>query len=200
MSDRPADLFREPLRQPDQRSCGASVLVVARMLLDDAYAGFVAGGRHGGTGFALPGTMAARFRHEVLDMHRRVTGCVDVSGHLQAPWPRALGTPPWAVARQLSGTGSEDHPARRHTAHLVTDRAAAYDRLVAATTGRRPVPLFVGSRWLPRHVVLVLGEAGTGLRCYEPARGRLCDVTRDDFVAARLGLAGWDRPWFIVPA
>ena len=90
LADRLDELLRHAgtggLRQPDQRSCGAACLVVARMLLDPAYA-----------------DLAARaFRPEVLGMHGRVTGPVDARGALQVPWPRALGTPPWAVARQLS--------------------------------------------------------------------------------------------------
>ena len=56
------------LKQPDRLSCGAAVLVVARMLSDEVYAGRV-----------LP-----RFAEEVLATHRQVVG-----------WgPRALGTPP----------------------------------------------------------------------------------------------------------
>ena len=58
--------------------------------------------------------------------------------------------------------------------------------------------MFVGSKWLPRHVVLALGLVDGSLRFYEPAHGRLVDVSRADFAKAKLGLAGWDRPWFIV--
>ena len=65
----------------------------------------------------------------------------------------------------------------------------------------RPVPAYVGSRWLPRHVVLFLGPVGsTGdrLRCYDPATGRVVEVGREAFVQHRLGLSGWDRPWLVV--
>jgi hypothetical protein len=190
------------LRQPDQRSCGATVLVVARMLLDHGYAELLGSGRHPGTGFALPGSLATRFRHEVLAMHQRVTGPVDADGHLQVPWPRALGTPPWAVAHQMSSTGGA-LPRVAHGVHATwLDRGAVFDRIVAATATGRPVPVYVGNRWAPRHVVLFLGLGPGGdadaLRCYEPAGGRLVDVDRGSFVAARLGLAGWDRPWFTV--
>lgn len=195
----PAVAFSQRLRQPDRRSCGATVLVVARMLVDHAYGEFVATGHHPGTGYAVPGSVADRFGHEVLAMHRRVTGLVDVTGRLQPPWPRALGTPPWALSRQLSGTGSARLPRVRHTTHPVcSDGAATYDRIAAATIARRPVPLYVGNRWAPRHVVLALGEVGGRLRVYEPAQGRLVDVDRVSFDRARLGLAGWDRPWFAV--
>ena len=188
--------FRERLAQPDQRSCGATVLVVARMLVDRGYAELLATGRHPGTGFALPGSPAGRFRYEVLAMHQRVTGVVAATGHLQLPWPRALGTPPWAVAHQMSATG---FPPVEHAVHVALgDRDAMVDRIVAATAARRPVPVFVGNRWAPRHVVLVLGEVDGRLRCYEPAAGGLGDVDRRAFVTGRLALAGWDRPWFVV--
>lgn len=198
-SDWVSQAFGEGLRQPDQRSCGAAALVVARMLLDHAYGEFIATGQHPGTGFTFPGSVADRFRHEVLGMHRRVTGPVDASGGVQVPWPRSLGTPPWAVARQLRATGSALHPRVEHTVQPSwSDRDSAFDRIAAAVARRRPVPVYVGNRWLPRHVVLALGQVDGRLRCYDPARGRLTDVDRAAFTTARLGLAGWDRPWFAV--
>ncbi len=164
------------LRQPDQRSCGPSCLVAARMLLDPAYAA---------------GVSADTFADEVLQLHRRVTRPIDTRGALQLPWPRALGTPPWAVAHQLSAIDDE----RTYAARLALRRARAFDRLAAAEA---PSVLYVGSRWLPRHVVLVVGVGDDWLRIYEPSSGRLVRVTREAFVGASLGLAGWPKPWFTV--
>lgn len=185
--DRPspwaAEVFAQRLAQPDRRSCGAAVLVVARLLADPSYAPFVGS--------------AEAFRSEVLAMHRRVTSPADVRGRLQLPWPRALGTPPWAVAHQLEGTTGVEHDVRV----LRGGRDAAYDEIVAATATGHPVPVYVGSRCLPRHVVLALGtagEGGTALRVYEPSSGRLVDVGRAAFLDGELGLAGWDTPWFSV--
>lgn len=156
------------------------MLVVAKLLADPSYGRFV----------ATPDA----FRGEVLAMHRRVTSLVDVRGRPQLPWPRAIGTPPWAVGHQLEGTTGVEHDIRL----LLDERESAYDDIVAATATRRPVPLYVGNRWLPRHVVLVLGEVGHALRVYEPSRGQLVDVTRAAFLAGTLDLAGWDTPWFSV--
>ena len=197
----PGSVLGERLVQPDRRSCGAGVLVVARMLLDRGYAELVATGRHPVTGFALSGAPADRFRHEVLAMHRRVTGPVDVRGRLQVPWTRALGTPPWAVARQLSATGGGPPRVEHTVVPAWPDRSVVLDRVVAATGHGRPVPMYVGNRWAPRHVVLFLGgTAGRvdALRCYDPARGGVVDVEREAFVGGRLGLGGWDKPWFVV--
>ena len=73
-----------PMRQPDQRSCGATCLVVAAMLADPAYSsGLLASGRFAG---------------EVLTAHRALS-------RTGLPWPRALGTQPCALAAQLSRLG-----------------------------------------------------------------------------------------------
>lgn len=166
------------LEQPDQRSCGPSCLVAARMLLDPAYAASVS---------------ADNFDDEVLRLHRQVTRPIDARGSLQLPWPRALGTPPWAVAHHLSAIDDE----RTFAARLALRRPRAFDRLVAAGV---PSVLYVGSRRLPRHVVLVVEASATSLRVYEPSRGRLVNVSREAFVGASLDLAGWPKPWFTVTA
>lgn len=166
--------------QPDQRSCGATALVMARFLADPEYAARVAA--------------PEAFRTEVLALHRRVTSSVDAAGRIQLPWPRLLGTPPWAVARHLSATTGTAYRVR----HALWHRDAVFDRVVAAVAAGHPVALYVGNAWLPRHVVLAQGTLDRALRVYEPAGGRLVDVTRDAFAAGSLGLAGWDRPWFMV--
>ncbi|WP_372727853.1 hypothetical protein [Nocardioides sp.] len=196
---REIDAFDGSLRQPDQRSCGAAVLVLARMLLDDAYADLVVAGVHPSTGQRSAGDLSQRFAAEVLGMHRRVTGPMDASGRLQLPWPRALGTPPWAVARQLSATAGSHLPPTRYSVTPIGRRARdVFDRILEATESGRPVPLFVGNRLLPRHVVLALGSASGRLRCYDPATGRVVPLDRTAFIERRLGLSGWDRPWLAV--
>ncbi|HEX6148834.1 hypothetical protein [Nocardioides sp.] len=164
-------------RQPDRRSCGAAVLVMARMLAEPHYARWIRGADDD----------AGRFADEVLRTHRRTNRLVDARRGLQLPWPRALGTQPWALARELPG---------RHRAALVRGRAGAWQRLVEAD---RPVPLYVGNRLLPRHVVLVTGrDAEDRVRVYEPGSGDTVRMHRTDFLAGSLDLAGWNRPWFVV--
>jgi len=167
------------LRQPDQRSCGPSCLVVARMLLDPAYASEV----------------RLRFDAEALATHRRVTGSRPAAGALQLPWPRALGTPPWAVAHEMQRiTGV------RYSWRLARwRREAAYERVLAGLRKKLPVPLFVGSGRLPRHVVLVVEQDEAGaIGIYNPARGRLSTVAREAFTDSALGLGSWNVPWFTV--
>ena len=170
--------FGPTLRQPDRRSCGAACVVVATLVTD-------------------PGTPPpADFGAAVLATHHRLTGARDAAGRRQLPWPRALGTPPWAVARalgQITGLRYRARPAR-------WGRTAAYD-VVLLSAAHGPVALYVGSRWLPRHVTLVLGVAegpGEGLLCYDPASGRQVTVSRADFARSRLRLGGWRVPWLVV--
>lgn len=179
-------LLRTQPRQPDRLSCGASSAVMARALHDEGYARSL-----------VDGATGRSFRDEVLSAHRRLTGPLGVGGRLQVPWPRSLGTPPWAVARALSALGSW---------HLVgwarrpTSRAALYERIERAVTQGSPVALYVGNRRLPRHVVLVLPCAtGSGsMSCYEPSRGRVVVFARAAFIAGDLDLGGWSVPWFVV--
>lgn len=166
------------LRQPDRRSCGAASLVMARRLVDPRYA-------------ALVGDQPT-FAHEAATLHRRLTSLADAGGHRQLPWPRAIGTPPWAVARDLrlvTGVPYAVHPVRlgRH----------AWPHLATAEP-QRPVAVYVGSLLLPRHVVLVTAVAGDEAMTYEPSSGRLLAVARGRWESGPLRLAGWDVPWCVI--
>ncbi len=166
------------LRQPDRRSCGAAALVMARRLVHPRYAGLVAD--------------QATFAHETATLHRRLTSLADTAGGWQLPWPRAIGTPPWAVARELrllTGVPYALHVVRLHR------------RVWPALQGvapERPAAVFVGDRLLPRHVVLVSEVDDERTRTYEPASGLAMTVTRERWETGDLGLAGWDRPWLVV--
>jgi hypothetical protein len=148
------------LRQPDARSCGAATVVMAEARHDPAFAERACADQDA-------------FATVVLRRHRELTRW--------PPWPRMIGTPPWAVARALTAVTGVPH----HT------------RLARWRRSAPPPPsgaLYVGSRWLPRHVVLMVAEG----RCYEPASGRVAGVPRDAFAAGELSLAGWSTPWFVV--
>jgi hypothetical protein len=74
-------------------------------------------------------------------------------------WPRLLGTTPWAVARALGG------------------RVRPYRPESVRAALPRPVPVFVGSRLLPRHVVLVVAATPDDLLAYDPAAGALVPLS-----------------------
>ena len=168
-------------QQPDQRSCGAATAVMLEVLRNDSYARrLLAGGDD-------------EFDREVSAMHRRITGPVDAAGAIQAPWLRMIGTPPWALARQV---GRKSIRPRVVVARLRPGRAwAAMD---ASLLEEQPVPVYVGSRWLPRHVVLALERLEDAVRVYEPSSGRVVQVTREEWVEGRLPVAGWSEPWCVI--
>ena len=170
------------LVQPDRRTCGPAALVSLRMLESPALRDRVLRGG--------PEAARARFEAEVRVAHRRTHRVRDERGRLQLPWPPALGTAPWSLARLLDAHVHLAAPRRR--------RAAAYDRLVASLrTG--PTPVYVGSRRLPRHVVLAVAVEGDAIACYEPASGRRTRLTRAQWLRGELaGSGGWPVPWFVV--
>jgi hypothetical protein len=133
-------------------------------------------------------------------MHQHVTGLADTSGKPQIPWPRKYGTPPWAVARQLSGTPAADGTRATYGWHLArTSLPSAYQRLLDAARAGRVSSVFIGSTWLPRHVVLVVDATSSGsLHVYDPARGELEELDRLAFQGSRIDIAGWDVAWFVV--
>ena len=62
-----------------------------------------------------------------------------------------------------------------------------------------PVPLYVGSAWLPRHVVLAVGPTAEGVDLYDPAHGRISELTRAAFEAGELTTTRqWHHPWFVI--
>jgi hypothetical protein len=100
------------------------------------------------------------FREHVLTTHRE----------LNRVWPRALGTTPWAIGRRLGG------------------RVRRYRREQVLAALPRPVPVYLGSRWLPRHVVLALGERDGEPLVYDPAKGAV----------VAMSTSRWQHPWWAV--
>lgn len=190
---------RAGLVQPDRRTCGSACLVVARMIGDPSYATWVATGDVPGRGRDRR-TRRRRFADEVLATHVRTSRWAGATGAAQVGWPRALGTAPWALARELAATGGTTPPGTRQRVRVVDPRrrAAAYDDVARAVALGHAVPLYVGNRLLPRHVVLAVGAADDGLTAYDPATGGLVVLRRDDVGRGTLRVAGWSEPWFAV--
>lgn len=192
--------------QQSTTTCGSACLTVARMLIDPGFAQWIREGvRRPGAGGELPQgrNETERFAaHEQL-VAGRTNSLVGAGGRLQVPWPRALGTPPWGARGELE-YGAADFRAHFDVTWFRTARRSRLESTYAAVLGRvqegRPVLLYIGSAWMPRHVVLLLPPTpGRSVPdVYEPSSGRVVDLPREGFVTRRLRLAGWDVPWAAV--
>lgn len=187
------------LVQPDRTTCGSASLVVARLLGDATYAGWLASGEVAGRAPDAR-TAARRFADEVLATHARTSRWSDAAGRRRIGWPRALGTTPWAVARELTATGGTAPVGTPHRVLAISPRhrSRAYAAVLATVARGHAVPLFVGNRLLPRHVVLAFAGDERALTAYDPATGRSVRLPRDDFSRGALRVSGWCEPWFAV--
>ncbi|MCE1178903.1 MAG: hypothetical protein LWW86_07705 [Micrococcales bacterium] len=183
-------------------SCGAACLTVARMLVDPAFATWVATGEGAApVQGELPSPTTRFAAYEAL-VHKRTTSMYAAGQGLSMPWPRALGTPPWGAKRELE-LGAARLGATYAIEALRPDSqgqlAVDYDRLVDVVADGEPALLYIGNALSPRHVVLVLpGDGDRILDVYEPVTGRVSMLRREAFAARRLGLAGWQVPWISV--
>ncbi len=159
------------LRQRDGVTCGPSVAVMAGALLDDEY------------GAPLKKEKAQQWFAAEQGRVHRATNRV---------WPRALGTTPAGMARALTAHG------RRYRWRTATPRGGLDDVCAAVKEGF-PVAMLIGNA-LPRHWVLLTEVDGLTVRCYEPGRGQLVDVTVRDIREARLKRLGFPRAYaFVLP-
>lgn len=186
--------YAADFRQPDQVSCGASSLVFSRMVHDRAYAARIIA-----VDDAARRTL--RWNAEVRSMHRQVSGLRDHDGVPQWPWLRIVGTSPWGAARQMQGGAGRSGLAhsRYGVCTLNPDELGTeFDRITATVQAGHTVPLYVGTDARPAHVVLVLSSDADRLNVYEPHRGRIVRLGRDEFATGTFDLGGWSVPWFTV--
>ncbi|CAL8968115.1 hypothetical protein CELL_00172 [Cellulomonas sp. T2.31MG-18] len=208
------DPLSRQLRQRSGTTCGSACLVTARALADPVYALWLLEGFDARTGRHAAVDLGERFAAAERVVHARTTALVLPDGRWQVPWPRALGTPPWAVATELTriwagvrgggvpvdgGAG----PVARFRTRLVDpddegSRRTATEAVAAAVAGGRVAALFVGDGATPRHVTLAVGAEGPVLAVYEPGSGDVVQVPSAELVAGRTVLGSWDRLWAVV--
>jgi hypothetical protein len=181
------------LRQPDGTTCGSASLVFAQMLIDPNYASKIIDDRRTPL---ITDTAQQRFAAEAQRVHQETNAVTDADAALQLPWPKSLGTLPWAAARQmniaLTGAGYQVlliDPARSND---------AFARIRIAVARGYPAPLYIGDALSPRHIVLAVSAADESITVYEPSGGTLCPITADTFSGNHLDVAGWDQPWLAV--
>jgi hypothetical protein len=180
------------LRQLSDTTCGPTCAIVLRVLLDPAYALWLTTGDHlepERSGDDLP--FEQRFRNQQQAVHdavtRRALG--------PAPWPKAFGSPPWALAAFLNRfTGLTG--AHFGWVPVDGDNPVQLGRCLAAVvrgaTAGVPVPVYIG-RHVDRHVVLAVGAQPDSVVVYDPAAGAIVDVPLSDWAAGQVGIAGWDH-------
>jgi hypothetical protein len=171
--DWPADLDPAALQQPDSTSCGAAAALAARAVL---------------TRWRPKHPMS-----EIQEEHRLLCSATSARERFQMPWPQRLGTPPWALANTLRVLTD------RHIATVIArPRPAIAYEVVWENVADRPVLVYIGSRWLPRHVLLAFEPVGDAIRVFDPAAGELVTVPRDRWQHHAIDVAGWDYFWFVV--
>jgi len=170
----PADVDPADLEQPDGFSCGPTAVVAARMLLD-------------------PTWRPDAIEEEIAVAHHGLTGVAGLTGRTQLPWPRALGTPPWAVANVLAALTGQ-----RVSTYVARHRPAPAYAELARRVAIRPTAAYLGSAWLPRHVVLAYDGDLTAVEVLDPARGELVSVAADRWRTHDVRVAGWSHLWFVV--
>ena len=198
--------------QQSSTTCGSASLTVARMLVDPRFAAWIRSGlRPDAPETPNPpdppdpsdlGGEAQRFAAYEQVVAARTNALFAGGWRVQLPWPRALGTSPWGARNELE-FGAAVRGARYAIGAVRIGSGGtlgrAYDELRRRVRAGRPALLYVGSALLPRHVVLVMPATGQQeLDVYEPSIGRVVDLPREAFVSRRLGLGGWDVPWFLV--
>ncbi|MCW2527860.1 MAG: hypothetical protein JWM76_2720 [Pseudonocardiales bacterium] len=182
--------------QPDHTTCGSSVLVMARMINHPEYAATILDPTPGGP---VP-NVTDHFHADVLAMHELTNTVRDETGRWQTPWPKGLGTLPWAVARRMSEpggcgvTGTTYRVRYADPSHLETH----LDAIATALAAGHCAPIFIGDALSPRHVVLALDATSASFGWYDPSRGSRVSVGRAEILANQLSVAGWSQLWLSI--
>ena len=133
------------------------------------------------TGSGWPGAVAGRFGRAQRLAHRQANRW----------WPRALGTTPFGMRRWLHRHAPAAGRFRIRPWSSATSRAVA-----AAAAAGHPVPLLVGSVWLPRHWVLVIRAGERGWEVYEPSSGEVRLLAPGTLVTrSATPVLGWPRAY-----
>lgn len=107
-----------------------------------------------------------------------------IAARVGVPWPQALGTSPWALARLAEAATGLRY-------RLVLPGGAMRTRIGEALARGHDVPLYTGgsrvplSGLIPRHVVLVLAESTADGRweVFEPSSGKVMPVDPEDLLS-----------------
>ncbi|WP_108832591.1 hypothetical protein [Actinomyces sp. Marseille-P3109] len=137
------------LTQTDGTTCGPTCLLAARLLLAPSERWALTGEfTWEEAASSEPGREGKRLDALLSRQQLRIQRAMNVRGLGPMPWPRALGSTPWSVARQMTGIASACAPGsgcHRYIVRWVSDHGPAWGREVAsireALAGGLPVLL-----------------------------------------------------------
>ena len=181
------------LTQTDAITCGPTCLLAARLLLAPGERRAVTGELAQEMATSEPGR-EGRHLMSLLSRHQlRIQRAMNVHGLGVLPWPKALGSTPWSVARQMTEIAEAcalGRSRRCYTVRWVSDHGPAWGSEVASIrevlAGGLPVILVTGGP-------LVLDTDADG---ESTARARLCaSLARTPAVPRHYVLA---LPWWTV--
>ena len=140
------------LTQTDGTTCGPTCLLAARLLLAPAERwAFTGELTWEEAASSEPGREGKHLMSLLSRQQLRIQRAMNARGLGALPWPRALGSTPWSVARQMTGivsTCTLGGGRRRYTVRWVGDHGPAWGREVVsirkALAGGLPVVLVTG--------------------------------------------------------
>lgn len=139
------------LTQTDATTCGPTCLLAARLLLVPSERAAVTSDLAQETTAAPLGREGKQLVSVLSRQQVRLQRAMNVRGLGILPWPKALGSTPWSVARQMTEIASACTPGggrRRYTVTWVSDHGPAWGSEVAsireALAGGLPVILVTG--------------------------------------------------------
>ena len=123
------------LTQTDATTCGPTCLLAARLLLAPGECQAVTGELAQEMAASEPGREGKHLM-SLLSRHQlRIQRAMNVHGLGVLPWPKALGSTPWSVARQMTEIVRTCTPGggrRRYTVRWVSDHGPAWGSEVAS--------------------------------------------------------------------
>ena len=123
------------LTQTDATTCGPTCLLAARLLLQPGERAAVTGDLAQEMTASLPGREGKQLMSVLSRQQLRLQRAMNVRGLGGLPWPKALGSTPWSVARQMTEIVSTCTPGggrRRYTVRWVSDHGPAWGSEVAS--------------------------------------------------------------------
>lgn len=171
------------ISQYDDTTCGSTVIMAARAVVDPLYALRLTMGGRPDSGVESDDGFTRRLEAQEQRIH-------DETNRL---WPQRAGTPPWGISALLNQDPAALGAHHRWAAvvpAVAWPAGPVMKRALAAADEGYPVPILIGNL-IPRHYVLLLRHDAWGATFYEPAGGDLIDIATVDLERRDFSELGW---------